>query len=762
MGIVKKEIFIASRFEEFKEIREKLNEKIKQYSFIEAIDLNDNKASHRSPLADSLFHVRKSEIMLLLVGETYGTIPEGETKSYTHLEYEEAIQDSSNTRVLVFCIGPSYSGKFINYSNDTYLKSWQIQLENNHRLSKFGDETQVEMIAEKIMIMLLSSLYDLNPTEELDFDQDKELYIEINQEDEENFLFNDEVAYLDSQQADIKGIDVLVNNDEHMDTAELLKIPAKLAALEQKKEAQKAIELQDYSTAIKHLRKAFEYISSDFESNYWLAKLYVVSAKKSLYFEIEEYLHRAAKIAQKENSYFRASHCYLLIAQAAMFSEKENEGLKYLELAEELTPSFARLHLEKAKFLLYFDHLEKGKNSLMQAINIKMDMLKDIAKDPFFKQYKPTINELKEELRSHLYKSCYAIASQTNSIKQALDISPSPIDLKNLSIYELWVKARHDVQSQYRLISTQMQNVSDTDITHIENEMADYNIYIESQKELELKEKTLKAQAANDENEKNIKNLNDNVLSHLKNIEKGFNEVKQSYEDTYNEKKESIFNVAKILIVFIIIMLIILFFGTSSSGLIAFTLLLISGLIPLVRQLNKYKGEKNSSMNQLIETYIEDKRKSELNIKINIENLKKNLESFNKNLDEKFEDQLAEITTKLTNYNENSSNRIKELLEYYSKIASLFQIFESTTVSKSTSKFIPFRSLNNSKTGSIIRITPQSYSKYIESGRFLEIKDDLPSCLKLNKVEPEQISFLAKVIQKNKNSMTVSRIKAYI
>ena len=106
------EIFLASRFEEFKELRKILREKINQYKFMKAIDLNNNEASTRSPLAESLFYAKKSEVMILLVGESYGTIPDGEELSYTHLEYKEAIKDNSNTRVLVFCIGKSYKSSF--------------------------------------------------------------------------------------------------------------------------------------------------------------------------------------------------------------------------------------------------------------------------------------------------------------------------------------------------------------------------------------------------------------------------------------------------------------------------------------------------------------------------------------------------------------------------------------------------------------------------------------------------------------------------
>jgi hypothetical protein len=324
MATIKKEIFLASRFKEFEEIREKLAEKIDNYHFMEAIDLNDNQASHRSPLEESLFHVRKSEIMILLVGETYGTIPEGEEKSYTHLEYLEAVKESSNTRVLVFCIGEPYAGPFIEYSKtDDNMREWQIDLEKNHRLSKFGDEEDVDNIVEKIMIMLLSSVYDLNPEENLMLSQDDELYLDDIQEDDENFLNDDEAEFLDNKLSDQEEIGI-TDVDEKMEGFDLLKIPGKLAALEQKKEAQIAIEIQDYYTARQHLKKALEFRPLDFETNYWLAKLYVASAKKNLFFEIEEYLLRAAKIALQDNNRFKASHCYQLIIQASIFSDKEN------------------------------------------------------------------------------------------------------------------------------------------------------------------------------------------------------------------------------------------------------------------------------------------------------------------------------------------------------------------------------------------------------------------------------------------------------
>ena len=97
MSSIKKEIFIASRFREFEQLRQVISDRILRYKFLEPIDLNNNQATHRSPLNESLFHAKKAEVMILLIGESYGSIPDSHSKSYTHLEYEEAVKESSNT-----------------------------------------------------------------------------------------------------------------------------------------------------------------------------------------------------------------------------------------------------------------------------------------------------------------------------------------------------------------------------------------------------------------------------------------------------------------------------------------------------------------------------------------------------------------------------------------------------------------------------------------------------------------------------------------
>ena len=710
MATIKKEIFLASRFEEFKEIREKLSEKITVYNFMEAIDLNDNQSSHRSPLEESLFHARKAEIMILLVGETYGTVPEGEKKSYTNLEYAEAAQESSNTRVLVICIGEPYAGKFIEYSKtDTKLKEWQIELEKNHRLSKFGNKDNTDEIVEKIMIMLLSSVYELNPDEDLILVRDEELYLEDISNDD-NFLHDEEVDFLDNRLSEQNDIDITDTSDDKTEGFELLKIPGKLAALEQKKEAQIAIEIQDYYTARMHLKKALEFRPLDFETNYWLAKLYVASAKKNLFFEIEEYLLRAAKIAMQENNKFKASHCYQLIIQASIFSDKENEGRKYIELAEEITPNFARLYYEKAKFLLYFGHKKEAKHALSQAMNIRMEILKEIARDPFFLEYQDVISELKIEMKDHLKKSCYAISSQTNSIKKILGYETKPINVDKYSIYELWKNARRNFIEQYKIISNGTSSVNDNDIDNIKREFMMY----ESEHEGRLQ---------SEEREHN------QILDQI---------AHRSLEkiDSFHENVKSVYSASiLVLILSLAISVGLVFQGISLEFLWIPTLVLFASA-GSVYYIRKLKIEKQEKLNEAegYETQVEQNRYNHL-----VSKMKQNFIEFQKETEE----------------------RVEETNTLYVNIQKAFKIFEEGTVSKSSSKLVPFKSLNNASYGNIIRITPSSYKKYGLKDKILTIEEGFPEVINIDAIDTEEFSFLAKVTNKKYDSLTVSRFAAY-
>ena len=140
MSVTKTEIFIASRFDEFSVLRDALKHRITSFPVfpLQPIDLNDNVSGSTPPIGKCLASVKRSEVMILLVGETYGGSPQGETLSYTHLEYRAAIADDSQTVVLPFFIGLSYKNKLAEFSSDPKLAAWQKEILENHD----GDETK--------------------------------------------------------------------------------------------------------------------------------------------------------------------------------------------------------------------------------------------------------------------------------------------------------------------------------------------------------------------------------------------------------------------------------------------------------------------------------------------------------------------------------------------------------------------------------------------------------------------------------------------
>ena len=95
------------------------------------------------------------------------------------------------------------------------------------------------------------------------------------------------------------------------------------------------------------------------------------------------------------------------------------------------------------------------------------------------------------------------------------------------------------------------------------------------------------------------------------------------------------------------------------------------------------------------------------------------------------------------------------------KIEKAFEIFELGTVSKISSKLIPFRSLHIANNGDIARVTPEAYKKLTERESAIEILEDFPEELNIQKVNIEQLSCLGKVIKKTRTIILISRYGAY-
>ena len=343
-------------------------------------------------------------------------------------------------------------------------------------------------------------------------------------------------------------------------------------------------------------------------------------------------------------------------------------------------------------------------------MNIRMEILKDIARDPFFLQYKDVINEIKADMKTHLHKSCYAISSQANEINKKLNIESKPIELDKLSIYELWNRSRKSFIEQYKLLSGYITNVNDSDIPDIDEAL----IYYE-EKSVSDKNRILEEQ--------------EDKLTEIK------LDSQQSLDESLQKlSSASLFSGVGSIVMIIAITMMVVYDKVESY------ILIPTGALVLLLSLSFYILSMRKGL--------KIKNKEELEEKEN------DIETTSQNeimtLEKEKEKKIA--------YLQDEKERLKE---EYKNIHKAFKIFEFNTVSKSSSKLVPFKSLNNASKGSVVRVTSHSYKKYVDNGNSIEILEDFPECLEMKEVDTENNSFLAKVIDKHRTSIVLSRCKAY-
>ena len=349
MSLIKTAVFLASRFDEFAELRSKLKELIANYPVVQfaPVDLNDGNVSHRPPLVECLGFVRRSEFMILLMGDTYGSLAPKTNKSFTHLEYEEAVRESASTRVLVFGVGENYRGGRISYAKDERLASWQRQLEENHTVGFFDPETNIDDIAKAIFDRLLTALYEMRfgalsvedregvPDDVFDVIED------------ESLIDDSEVKALEERNS--RGPSLVDDRLRFTTTLEAITQPAAVAALEQREEAQRALDIGEYGVAIRHLKRALDFKPLELISNYWLAQLYVVLGRKEKATEAVEMAVRAGRIAERDDMPYRAAAAYITAARAARLANHPDEALGFAQQSIDIAPRFARAHIELAR-----------------------------------------------------------------------------------------------------------------------------------------------------------------------------------------------------------------------------------------------------------------------------------------------------------------------------------------------------------------------------------------------------------------------------
>lgn len=449
MSMPKTAVFLASRFEEFAELRKQLKELITNCRGVQLapIDLNDGNVSHRPPLAECLRYVRQAEFMILLLGDTYGSLAPKADKSFTHLEYEEAIKDGSGTRVLVFGIGEHYRGGRIRYSEDERLAAWQKQVEENHTVGFFDPETPVDAVAQSIFNSLLVALHEMR-FGALSVDTQGDVPDDLFDDIEDDALLDDaELNALEERNA--REPSLVDDRPRFANTLEAVTQPAAVAALEQREEAQRALDMGEYGVAIRHLKRALEFKPLDLISNYWLAQLYVALGRKEKAPEAMEMAVRAGRIAEKDKLPYRASAAYVIAARAARLAGHTDEAVGFAKQAVEVAPRFARAHIELAR-----QHAQQGEHkaaleAIRQAFGLYPRSLRAVFGDPVFRPMRKEIDTLVQELKAKLARDVAELAKIEDEIARLRGKSGVNISIEGKTISQLIEAGRQSCRRQY-------------------------------------------------------------------------------------------------------------------------------------------------------------------------------------------------------------------------------------------------------------------------------------------------------------------------
>lgn len=473
MAIAKAQVFISSNFDEFGELRTELCTSIKNSPVpAEAIDLADNRPSSQSPLERSLRKLEQADLLVLLLGETYGGSPRHSAKSYGHLEYEAAAKSGSGVAILPYFVGPGWTPNTFEPSGETDLCNWQAELLQGHTVSFFdSDASDSKTIASVVSHHVQEALWDL-----LSQDQQQEALYHSGGEDEgvvdSSSLSRDELRFLEDR-FDIGGTKDRAPRTE----IELLESPAKAATLEQLREAKTAISLGERGLAILHLRRAQDARPLDLEANYWLARLLVATGRRADAQEAATFGQRAAKLAQDAKRPIRASAAYVLAAQAAAKLDDLEGGLEFARRAVDLVPEFAAAHIALGAQLLLQGDLRAGFDEARSAFFCQPASIFKLNREPAFLRYPQELHAFRNDLRrmvssqtKHILDTEIAILeasrSEQTTESRSQELASVETRLGQTGIMELIQLGRASAHNQVLLLSSLAELRAAEDSSH--------------------------------------------------------------------------------------------------------------------------------------------------------------------------------------------------------------------------------------------------------------------------------------------------------
>jgi tetratricopeptide (TPR) repeat protein len=470
LAVEKTSVFISSRFAEFHELRRALAERLNNFPYtpIHAIELDDNGAETVAPATACINWIKRSELLVLLLGDTYGPCVQNEQISCTHLEYRAAIAADSETRVIPFFIGESISRNTQATGSDSLLDSFRREVMQNHRVGIYrrptDDDTWKELL-DTIVGWITKAIWEIRFR-----DLSQESDADVPDSGEIAGVSDTEIAKLESLRTErVSELALLLQAPSIESALDAAKQPRALAAAEQLSEARLALQIGERTIAEHHLREAVSLRPLDPVANEWLARVLLSRGRIKQAQEAIKLADCAARIYGKSEQALRAAAASILAARAAGQSERER-GIEYARDAIQYAGWFGQAHLELARQLAQAGKSDEALGSLRRAFDCLPSSLDNVMNDPAFESMRADLREFLNDLLGRIRSMARKISGAESKIVDVLgknsNINPDWVSDGKLS--RLVYGCRRSVLRQLRLLQNQAHNCTYADVINAE------------------------------------------------------------------------------------------------------------------------------------------------------------------------------------------------------------------------------------------------------------------------------------------------------
>jgi len=364
MAVQKLQVFLASRFEEFRDERTALAKRLNSVKTlpVEAIDLNDSSSNERPPLQVCFEAVERAEVFVLLIGHTYGAgVHKEDGESYTHLEYRRAIEDRA--KIVLPWVKGSIEEVAERPDCDSRLRKWLFEIKKRHKAAPLDSSLTPEQNASTIFETVLERLWEIYSGGGRAPEDDDD----VSSGWDESPIRRDELS------------------DYERVVADRVAPPLRLMAANHATEAWAALQLQLPHIAIKHLKASVDLVPLDVVPGYWLARLLIASGRRPECVQGRSVALDCARIAERQRNELRQMVALILAARANERLEERNAAVEAAEAAHNVMSHHWMAKLELGRQYALSQQQRKAFKYADDAFWLRAETIRQIDRDPAYR-----------------------------------------------------------------------------------------------------------------------------------------------------------------------------------------------------------------------------------------------------------------------------------------------------------------------------------------------------------------------------------------